>query len=39
MITPCTFLTGTVDSAYAYINKIITFLDRKSKTAPKEDMK
>jgi hypothetical protein len=35
MITPCTFLTGKFVSLA--INKIITFLDRKSKTAPKED--
>ena len=37
MITPCIFLTGKIVSIV--INKIITFLDRKSKTAPKEDMK
>ena len=35
MITPCVFLTGKFVSLV--INKIITFLDRKSKTAPKED--
>jgi hypothetical protein len=35
MITPCTFLTGKFVALV--IDKIITFLDRKSKTAPKED--